>query len=338
MARRLLSFLISASILAACGPGGDEAPGHNRLSAWFEQPTQAMPADLSEFGLFRNPDNLKQVPRRALSYEPAYPLWSNGSLKFRQVVLPEGASIEAGEETWSFPVGTLLFKTFAYETDAGVTPVETRVLRQLDDHWEYSVYLWDDSGEDAAQLDLLRPIDVPVTLSDGTILVHEVPNKLQCRSCHEAGGGQVLGINARQFSDGVEPLAGAWHQEGHLSARPDEPTPLEGDELTRWVKGYALGNCVHCHNDGDAPNSSYSLYPADFIDNTVGHSTEGNASVAGTRVVAGDPESSVLFRSVRGDNDSSELKTMPPLGVQRRDEHALSKLRSWIEGLENTRD
>jgi hypothetical protein len=327
------------TVATACGPEGDDADQPDQLSSWFDEPAQELPQQLSGFGLFPSPDNLDQVPDGALYYEPAYPLWSNGSSKYRHVVLPDGASIDTSAATWQFPTGTLIFKTFAYATgssEAGspLTPVETRVLRRLEDRWEYAVYLWNESGQDATQLDLLRPVDVPVTMADGTSFVHEVPNKLQCRSCHEAGADLVLGINARQFSDGPESQVADWHEKGYVSTLPQAPAPLEGDELTRWVKGYALGNCVHCHNDGDAANSSYSLYPEDFVANTVNQPTEGNASVAGTRVVPGEPEESVLYLAVRGDEDNQELKAMPPEGVQVRDDEALAQIRAWIESLE----
>ncbi|MEC9071348.1 MAG: hypothetical protein VX938_03175, partial [Myxococcota bacterium] len=67
-----------------------------------------------------------QVDVRAIPYTPSWPLWSSGSDKERFVVLPEGSSIQnPSGEPWTFPPGTLLFKTFSFFDQAGLSvPVE----------------------------------------------------------------------------------------------------------------------------------------------------------------------------------------------------------------------
>jgi len=331
----LIRFAFCTAFCASCGPDGDEASRPPaELGVWFQTPTAELPEKLSTLGLFPDSGEFEVVPDGVLAYQPAYPLWSNGSLKYRHVVLPEGSTIDTTEDVWQYPVGTILFKTFVFETAQGIQPVETRLIRKLESGWDYAVFLWDDDGLDATRIDLVRPVDVPVLTADGESFTHSVPNKYQCRMCHEAGDHMILGLNPRQLASAAGDPLNTWYEAGHLSKLPETPAPIEGDELTRQVKEYALGNCVNCHNGSGAPNSAYSLFPSDFIANTVGQPTQGNASAAGVRVVPGHPEQSILYLALLGNEENQEVKPMPPLGVQVRDAQAIAAFRAWIDDLD----
>ena len=65
-------------------------------------------------------------------------------------------------------------------------------------------------------------------------------------------------------------------------------------------------------------------------DNVVGRETRGSGVPRGVRVVPGDPDASLVFRSVERSSDF----LMPPLGVERADPNLIEGLRDWILSLD----
>ncbi len=278
-------------------------------------PGVPMPERLSALGLI-----VDGAPHPALhSYVPDHPLWTNGSDKRRLLYLPEGTRV-AVEGAFAFPVGTTLFKEFAYDDRR----VETRVMRLAPEGWEYFVYVW--AGDDATLLDAAIPTDVEVDTADGP-LTHVVPSNRNCRTCHESGdAGEVLGFAPRQLGGSLDDLVAR----GVFEARPADPPPIAGrDALETSVMRYVVGNCVHCHNGGSGAATSFDLRPEVFVDAVVGAAVENSAAPSGVRVVPGDPDASVLFTAFTRENEF----VMPPIGVQRVDGEALEMLRAWISSL-----
>ncbi len=247
-------------------------------------------------------------------YDPVWPLWSNGLDKERWLYVPKGETVDTRGEDWDFPAGSVFFKTFS----AGGTKIETRLIRKTPRDFEYATYVWD--GDDA---DLQGDWDsVEVDWVEG--VEHKVPSKLDCRTCHEPGGG-VLGLRAVQVdAKGVDALA-------DLLDPVPKPEPVVGpDPLTTEVLGYFVGNCVACHDGGGGDQHSFDLRPEVAVENTVDRPTEANASAPGIRVVPGAPEESILFLAFSGEHENDEIRSMPPLGVQARDLEAVELLRTWI--------
>lgn len=273
-----------------------------------------LPPRLSEFGVYPKAPDLSAKPRGVFGYEPRFPLWSNGSSKDRFVVPPEASEGVPMPDSDQVAQGTMFFKTFSFEREAESEPrpVETRVMRLGGSGWEYYRYLWDDSAEDAFLLGSKGSEFVPVQLGDDEF-EHEVPSELDCKRCHEASENPVLGFRSVQLEN--TPIAAA------------------PDAMTERVLGYVLGNCVHCHNGRLTDANSFDMQPEVFLENVIDRSTEGSAGVAGIRVVPGQPDQSVLYRALLGDEED-EIQPMPPLGVQYRDQAAISLFREWIEGLE----
>ena len=88
--------------------------------------TAPLPQRLSDTGLFE-PGSTTAVRAGVLVFSPQYPLWSDGTRKRRWIALPPGASIDATHaDAWDFPIGTKLWKEFAYGRR-----VETRMLERL---------------------------------------------------------------------------------------------------------------------------------------------------------------------------------------------------------------
>ena len=91
-----------------------------------------------------------------MAFSPQYPLWSDGLLKKRWILIPAGQKIDTGIEgsmdQWEFPVGTKVWKEFsATERGGGSTKVETRYMEKLaDGRWAYATFLWNRAQTEAA--------------------------------------------------------------------------------------------------------------------------------------------------------------------------------------------
>jgi len=306
-------------VLAGCADDGGAPPDALR----FPATTDEMPDRLRSWGLYPDAPRLDRTLPEMTRYEPRFPLWTNGSRKYRDIALPPGTLHPEGDalDGGDFPAGTLFFKTFAFDdpdVPGGVRPVETRVMLRLDDgRWDYASYLWNDAGTDGTRRSLDAETPVEVRAPDGTRFTHVVPARADCQSCHERTAGVVLGYDRLQL--GETPLPEAVRA---------------ADELTRAVVGYAVGNCASCHND-ETPDSFFDLRPAAFVGNVVSQeTTTGRLAGAGVRVVPGDPDESFLWLALAGGDLDRAVPAMPPLGAQRIDQDAVDLFRRWIDALE----
>lgn len=314
--------MLVALLAWGCADSAD-APSEER---WIANPAQPLPERLAEVGLFE--DIATRKPYADLvAYVPNHPLYSNGLDKERYLYLPEGMKIQVGSaEPWTFPVGTVLVKTFLYQG----SPVETRLIFRTSDGWDYGAYQWLPDGSNAHVLEG-NWAEVPLTL-DGGELVHTIPARLDCRTCHETheavAASPVLGISSLQAdTDLVEAEV--------FSETPDTTSPTGRTDEESAALSYFVGNCISCHNGGDTINSSFSLYPEHAVANTVNQPTESETG-EGIRVVPGDPEQSVLYVTAVdawSPHYRGPFKAMPPIGVDVADPNAKSVFGTWIEGL-----
>ncbi len=330
--KRLLPLLL---LLASCDDDGRE---HTLADAQLGAPPEAYwvrdveadpPEWLSEVGLFS--DLASRTPYAGwIDYAPPHPLWSNGAAKERLLFLPPGTSVEPGDVAYSWPVGTVLVKTFTYEGldgRAGARAVETRLLFQRADGWDLAMYLWNSEGTEARLQAGNWPGRVVELAGPDGAFAYTLPGKLDCRACHDTNaGGPVIGFaphNADPERVGEFLL---------VHNRSDGRTPEETAAMS-WI----VGNCGHCHHGmGGGDNAAYSLLPLELVANTVGRDTEGSASAVGVRVVPGDPEASILFEAsfaAHRPGYAGEAKPMPPVGVDVPDPEGERVLRAWIEGL-----
>jgi hypothetical protein len=330
-------------VLLGVGCGGDGSSADpSILPELLGDPSLELPDDGHETGLLPEADALADLHPLARLYVPRYELWSNGSVKVRHLALPAGTEVDTSDRgRWRFPVGTMVFKTFAYPSTVGEAPVpvETRIMRKRDDGWQFDVYHWL-GGQNPVLLSLDASVPVAVTLPGGEELVHEIPNRFDCRTCHEAGHHEVLGLTELQLDhdpeDAGESLLEALHAEGWLAGEaPSEPAGIEhSDALTRAVLGYSVGNCVHCHNDSPRARSALDLRPEVFLEETIHRETEGSGSAVGIRVVPGDPDESLLYESMTWTDERFGMRPMPPVGVQRLDDEGIALVRDWIVSLD----
>lgn len=332
-------FWASTSFLLLLGCSDPASQSPSAAERWLvEDPLGELPAKLSEVGIYDGA-SVSQALAPALGYEPGYPLWSDGGQKFRSLVLPEGSRINpTDQDNYVFPLGTLIFKTFAFKTPQSpdeVVPVETRLLRLKDDGWELAAYAWDDEASDAELLDLKRAQTRDVLSDDGEVVQHAIPSRLECKQCHESASSEVLGINELQLAK-----SGSLNDVLARMDPPPRPPYLalpEHGPLTSEVLGYFVGNCVHCHNGSNGAASSFDLRPDIALGNIINQPTASSATADGLRISPGKPAESILYLGVKGGTEL-EVKDMPPVGVALRDASAVRLLADWTLALGNEDD
>ncbi len=124
--------------------------------------------------LFAGPAAAQNPADGVIPYDLNSPLFSDYTVKHRFVKLPPGGSATYSEkDVFSFPVGTVIAKTFAYPIDArdpakGERLLETRILRHEADGWVGLPYVWNQEQTEAT-LDVAgSTVDVAWIHTDGS--------------------------------------------------------------------------------------------------------------------------------------------------------------------------
>lgn len=317
--------------------------GFERLARTSTAPVQELPATLSATGCF-DPDNIRAPAAGVIPYELNSPLWSDGATKERYFALPDGTNITIQENgNWSFPLGSILIKTFLLNG----APLETRLLVRHDDgDWGGYSYEWNDEGTEAYLLSAGKTKTVGEQL-------WRYPSRAQCMNCHTAPSGdfaaeRVLGPETAQINrdfiyagnliaNQIQTLATV----GYFSTNPGSPAslahmpaPLDDEApLTNRARAYLHSNCANCHQPNGPGRGGmdfrYSTYWGDG-----GYCNEspsfGSFGIADARLlkpgVAG--ESIIPLRMQRTD-----AHRMPPLGVDMVDSQGVAVLEAWINSL-----
>lgn len=215
---------------------------------------EGYPATLSDYGFFA--DVAAQRPAAGVTpYRIQTPLWSDGAEKLRFVYLPAGTKAKAqGDGLLGLPVGAALIKTFKLEGRL----IETRVLLHRAEGWVALPYQWNREQTEARLA--LAGARLELTTPRGQAISYAIPNKNQCKECHQQGDAVVpIGPKARN-------LSAAWldsfHKAGWLDAVPKVTSrvPLWEDRARLAAAPVARGwldtNCAHCHNPGGSASNS----------------------------------------------------------------------------------
>jgi hypothetical protein len=345
-APRLAIALVAVGFLGVAGAARSFLDG---------PPVPPAPPRLSDTGLY---DATGQVAAGNRPFSPQYPLWTDGAAKTRWIHLPEGSTIGVSDlDAWRFPVGTKLWKEFAWNG----RKVETRFLwRATEDEWIFASYAWNEAGTEAFLVPEAGQRQV-VEVAPGK--GHSIPGVADCLACHTSQDTPVLGFNALQLSDDRDPLAP--HAEplppGALTLRSldgdgwlDPPRPdlvarppriREREPVARAALGYLSVNCGTCHNStGALARLGFDLRhdaDGDIGSPEPAHATAVDAPTRfplpgvpddSTRIIApGSPRRSALLHRMASRRPSSQ---MPPLGTVLADTVALHLIRSWIESLD----
>ena len=125
--KRAIALLAAALALAACGNDAANTPPASApvdMAAWDNDPafhTSGNPARLEDWGQFRIEGERLVLAQGVTPYALNTALFSDYALKLRTVWLPDGAQPAQwhDDETFDFPVGTVITKTFYYPRTAG---------------------------------------------------------------------------------------------------------------------------------------------------------------------------------------------------------------------------
>jgi uncharacterized repeat protein (TIGR03806 family) len=217
---------------------------------------------LSAYGFFLgSPDRPSPL---LIPYTLATPLFSDYAEKRRFIYLPPGTRMQAnGDGLIDFPVGAALIKSFGYaQADGSYRTIETRLLLRRASGWVALPYIWRADGSDA---DLRvaggrQPVDFTDPAGNRHSISYAVPNRNQCKTCHELSGAVTpIGPKLRniELAAPVRVLvAGADWTGPRLPHWDDAGT----GSLDSRARAYLDVNCAHCHNPrGSASNSGLFL-------------------------------------------------------------------------------
>ncbi len=255
------------------------------------------PALLSEWQLMQQQDGQLLLHEEMLPYDLLTPLFSDYALKLRTVWMPAGTSaIYNSSETFEFPVGTIISKTFYYprdpeivdavlRTDAdvhgfadnrfdlrAVRLLETRLLVRQESGWDPLPYVWNGAQTDAS-LQLTGAIQ-RLQMRDSNELskaplefAYIVPNRNECAGCHavDQNDGQLrpIGPASRHldktfahYRDGPDAQLQHWAARGILSNLPSATIATSLTGTEQKARAYLDINCGHCHQPGGSADTS----------------------------------------------------------------------------------
>jgi len=235
--------------LAACRAGdgdGLAAATDPRLPPVFHGDTN--PERLSAWNILHVAQGRLQLTRDELAYDLNTPLFSDYAHKLRVVHVPKGkAGRYRAEESFEFPVGTIIAKTFYYPRAGDgaakavlkaedrtaqrlakgfaldeVRLIETRLLVRREHGWDALPYVWNEDQSDA----VLRPTGAieELTLIDAggqgaraaQDFTYVVPNANQCKGCHATNARtrqiEPIGPKARHLNKSFAYRDGAMNQ------------------------------------------------------------------------------------------------------------------------------
>ncbi len=242
------------------------------------------PTKLSEFNLFQDNTNPTTNPQsRGLAYDLSVPLFTDYATKYRFVFIPPGCTAKYNQdESFEYPVGTALVKSFAMPSNTdnrGIENedlIETRLLIKRNTGWTALPYVWNSNKSDAI-LDF-NGAKIDSTMSHNGIennFEYIVPDPQSCKNCHQLkltdeGSANMIPIGPKArflnksytYTAGTENQLNKWVKEGLLSDAPanlasvdlipsfyDETdiANMTDDQLGTAAKAFLDINCGHCH-------------------------------------------------------------------------------------------
>lgn len=309
---------------------------------------------LSAYGLFGNAS--AQTPSQGvLSYDLKVPLFTDYAEKYRFVYVPKGHSATYhGQETFEFPVGSVLVKTFAYpadlrKPDAEIRLVETRLLIHQKEGWNAWTYVWNDEQTDASLkvAGKVLPIEFVDREGQSQSINYVVPNKNQCKGCHTFDRALTpIGPKARNlnkdfhYADRSVNQLVMWSERGILTGVPSldqiEVLPAMEDSaapIDKRARAYLDINCAHCHRR-EGPGSTSGLFLTYGEQNPTAWGLNKRPVAAGRGsggltydIAPGDAESSILYYRMES-RDPGIM--MPEVGRTMVHAEGLDLIRDWI--------
>lgn len=265
MAVRWKVFCFFAFFVSLIGPPANAGSATPTEAAHFcrQSNTLSAPHKLSDTCLYTD-IHTRELSPELHSFTPNFQLWTDGAHKSRWIYLPAGTQIDARDsDRWRFPVGTQFFKEFRKiialgEGKTKEIRVETRHLHKVKegqgkDAWLISTYAWlPDQSDAILNSGSKNVLDTP----------HDIPTQEDCVTCHQGNSDFILGFDAVQLSDVLQPLSVPANRarprqdwtltsliNDHRLTHPPATLPtLPGTATEQRALGYLHGNCGGCHN------------------------------------------------------------------------------------------
>ncbi len=297
---------------------------------------------------------------KVLPYELITALITDYAHKSRFVWMPEGTTAAyTKDEVVDFPAGAVLIKNFYYPNDfrdesKGRKIMETRLLIKHADKWDALTYVWNDEQTDA-ELSIVgdnKKVSCINIHGEKLNLDYSVPNKNQCKNCHNLNNVQVpIGPKVRylnkdlKYADGNKNQLEKWTEVGYLSGYKKEENLTnkiadafdeKSGTLEERAKSYLEVNCAHCHRrEGSANTTGLYLMLSDKNPESWGvmKSPVAAGRASGDNlydIVPGKPDESILvYRMTEND---PEIR-MPELGRSVQHKEAVELIRQWITAM-----
>ena len=199
----LAAGIFAGSLIAACSR--PPQPVH-----FF---AEGRPQHLSDWRVVFRDGKRLALNDRVVPFDLNTPLFTDYAHKLRTVWMPFGTAAQYdGTQTFDFPVGTIISKTFYYPragaSDAAVSRtydqsrdfsgqgldlanvrlIETRILVRREHGWEALPYVWNAGQTDAELARTGDELPLELVSTDGSreSFTYVVPNQNQCAGCHVA--------------------------------------------------------------------------------------------------------------------------------------------------------
>src|ERR1700761_285739 len=230
------------------------------------------PPRLSDWHVVEVHDGKLMLNQGVVPYDLNTPLFTDYAHKLRTIWMPKGVAAKYDpSDTFDFPVGTIISKTFYYPKGAKpgevartydsskdfagegldmaqVRLIETRILVRRESGWAAIPYVWNDTQPDAQ---LARPgALVPLTLvaSDQARedFNYVVPDESQCSSCHAQDWVtrkiHPIGPKARHLNRDYRYAEGDENELEHLMKvgyLTGAPKPAQAPRNANWMDTHA---------------------------------------------------------------------------------------------------
>jgi uncharacterized repeat protein (TIGR03806 family) len=205
---------------------------------------------------------------RVVPYDLNTPLFTDYAHKLRTVWLPPGAAAQySATQTFDFPVGTIITKTFYYPR-AGAAPavartydqsrdfrgaeldlhnvrlIETRLLVRRADGWVALPYVWNAAQTDAelARTGDELPLELVSARGEREAFTYVVPNENQCAGCHvtnlKTRSIAPIGLKARHVNRDYAYPSGPENQLAYLTRigyLTGAPPPARAPRNANWL-------------------------------------------------------------------------------------------------------
>lgn len=316
---------------------------------------------LSEYGFFDSPLAALKPREMVLPYEPITSLFTDYAFKKRFVWMPKGEVAQIDDEgVVQFPMGSVLIKHFYYPADFSNENenwdlMETRLLVKSGEEWKAYSYVWNEDDSDAFYNPVGDILAASFTDKKGVAksVDYAVPNKNQCKSCHNRNniikplGPIVQNLDKDYpYPDGKMNQISKWQAVGYLSKnylKKRNHKPLadwqdKSKSLEERSLAYLQVNCGHCHRENGSAHTTGLFLLTSMEDKkkwgickTPVAAGKGAGSLK-FDIQPGDPEASILLYRMKSEDPGV---MMPELGRMIKHEEGIQLISDWISSMPN---